>query len=111
LKNALTIVFLAVFFVLQFGKVVAYVECRLMTARTNGVSCDCERVITTQQPSENDHSPLHHTFSKILTEQLFDNCHTTTTSIFKINNAIEYRSYKSPIHTAASDDFFQPPRI
>jgi hypothetical protein len=110
LKKALAICFLAVFFLLQFGKIVAYMECRVLAAATSTSACDCEKLASDHNALEKDHSPLHHNFSKTLLEELFDNQLNFLNSPVRMYYASPYPVLKTVLHTNDAGDFFRPPR-
>jgi hypothetical protein len=110
LKKALTICFLAVFFLLQFGKIVAYMECRLLAASASASTCDCEKLISNHNASEKDHAPLHHNFSKTLLEELFDNQLDVLNAPPVVDGSSQHPVLKTALQANDADDFFQPPR-
>jgi hypothetical protein len=110
LKKALPICFLAVFFLLQFGKIVAYMECRILAAATRTSTCDCEKLISNHNTSEKDHSPLHHNFSKTLLEELFDTQLNVLNAPAGVDGTSQHPVLKMALHTNDAGDFFQPPR-
>jgi hypothetical protein len=100
---------LAVFFLLQFGKMAAYLECRLLYVVSNDSSCDCEQVITDNTGSADNHSPLHHAFLKTFTETLFDHALTELLPVYGAHKHLPYPRFSSRLPVTDTNDFFQPP--
>ena len=86
MKPLLSIFFLFTFLLFQYGKLIAYMECRIVAAIQSTPDCECE---TKLQPSTNEGqatTPLHQHTTKNYTEEAFE----------EISIAI-----KNPISTAA----------
>ncbi len=95
---------------MQFGKIVTYMECRILAAATSTSTCDCEKLISNYNASEENHSPLHHNFSKILLEELFDNQLNVLNAPAVVDYAAKHPVLKTELHANDAGDFFQPPR-
>jgi len=72
MKKSLSIFFLSIFFLFQYGKMLAYMECRVVAAIESKVDCGCDDKLTTDSNQQPSSSPLHQHHLKNYTEEFFD---------------------------------------
>jgi hypothetical protein len=72
MKQCLSILFLSLFFLSQYGKMLAYMECRITAAIESKTDCDCGNTLQTADTDQNSSQPLHQHHLKNYTEEFFD---------------------------------------
>ncbi len=72
MKQLLSIFFISVFFLSQYGKMLAYMECRITAAIESKTDCDCGNTLQTADTDQNSSQPIHQHHLKNYTEEFFD---------------------------------------
>ncbi len=110
MKQCLSILFLSLFFLSQYGKMLAYMECRIAAAIESKKDCGCENTLQTTNTDQNTSQPLHQHHLKNYTEEFFDHKWLAEEEITSINDlpfTILFRQNQLPGYL---QDILQPPR-
>ena len=111
MKQLISLLFLSIFFLFQYGKMVAYMECRIAAAIESKVNCSCEEKLSTAYNQLPASQPTHEHHLKNYTEEFFDHDLKTITDTENIIS----RSFISPCKQdqlpGHLHGLLQPPRI
>lgn len=109
MKSILSIFFLFTFLLFQYGKLIAYMECRIVSALQSTPDCGCE---TKLQPSTNEGqatTPLHQHTTKNYTEEVFEEVSIATTN--PASSGVKTGKAITPLLlTGFANQLLQPPR-
>lgn len=109
MRKAIAIVFLAVFFTMQYGKLVNYWHCKIV-AVVKAAKCDCEKVLLVDAHASGiDHSAT--ATLTVKTEEIYWS-HEPAFGIKPVLTIISYNfpSYTSHLPETTGSSPFQPPR-
>jgi hypothetical protein len=110
MKQCLSILFLSLFFLSQYGKMLAYMECRIKAAVESKTDCDCGNTLQTTDTDQNSSQPLHQHHLKNYTEEFFDHKWLAEEEITCINDlpfTILFQQNQLPGYLQS---ILQPPR-
>jgi hypothetical protein len=109
MKKAISIFFLFIFFLFQYGKILDYMECRIVAAIAPQEDCGCDTKLTTGTSTNEPIVPLHQHHLKNYTEEFFEYPMLIQASILSIERAYKVvPSEKLP--SGSCNSIFQPPR-
>jgi hypothetical protein len=74
MKKAISIFFLLLFFLFQYGKMLDYMECRIAAAIEAKEDCGCDTKLTDSPTGNSAPQPFHQHQLKNYTEEFFDHC-------------------------------------
>jgi hypothetical protein len=72
MKQLLSIFFLFAFLLFQYGKLIAYMECRIVSVIQSSSDCGCETKLQPSPGNEQTNLPFHQHHIKNYTEELFE---------------------------------------
>jgi hypothetical protein len=95
MKQLLSIFFLGIFFLFQYGKMIDYVECRIAAAIESAQDCGCDAKLQATASDDESPTPYHQHHLKNYTEEFFNYTVKEDESVVVSSNAL-YNSITAP---------------
>jgi len=111
MKQCLSLLFFSLFFLSQYGKMLAYMECRITAVVESKTDCDCGNTLQATDTDQNSSQPIHQHNLKNYTEEFFDHEWLTITDITIIPSPAFISQYKQDQLPGHLHGILQPPRI
>jgi hypothetical protein len=108
-RKAASIFLLLLFFVFQYGRILDYMECRIVAAIEATPDCGCDTKLVAATDN-NAPAPLHQHSLKNYTEEFFDDKHHSLAALPVINSKQYHNHFIQSAPTGYSSPVFQPPR-
>jgi predicted neuraminidase len=110
MKQSLSIFFLSIFFLFQYGKMIDYMECRIAAAIESRQDCGCDAKLQATATDEQSSTPFHQHHLKNYTEEFF-NYTEKENDIVLVSSNSSYNSITVPQQLSAHlHELLQPPR-
>src|SRR5882724_11703040 len=109
MRKCTAIVFLSAFLVLQYGRLISYWHCQIISITNSSAPCDCEKILSAL-PSDGDH-PISATLNKDKIEEVNLFLETRNEKHVKeVRQNINSPVIKLLVPSDHSSSIFQPPR-
>jgi hypothetical protein len=110
MKQLLSIFFLSIFFLFQYGKMIDYVECRIAAAIESTKDCGCDSKLQSTASDTEAPTPFHQHHLKNYTEEFF-NYTVKEYETVVISSNVLYNSITAPQQLSGYlHELLQPPR-
>jgi hypothetical protein len=110
MKQLLSIFFLSIFFLFQYGKKIDYVECRIAAAIESTKDCGCDAKLQATATDDESSTPFHQHHLKNYTEEFFNYTVKEDETVVVSSNAL-YNSITAPQQLSGYlHELLQPPR-
>jgi hypothetical protein len=109
-KKGISIFFLLLFFVFQYGKMLDYMECRIQAAIEAKPDCGCETKLTAFAENDPFSAPSHQHHLKSYTEEFFDQHFSLLPSLPEIISKQYNIAAIQSVPEGFNKSIFQPPK-
>jgi hypothetical protein len=110
MKQLLSIFFLSIFFLFQYGKMIDYMECRIAAAIESTKDCGCDAKLQATATDNEPSTPYHQHHLKNYTEEFFNYTAKEDEAVIVSFNAL-YNSIVAPQQLSGYlHELLQPPR-
>jgi hypothetical protein len=109
-NKLLSIFFLFIFFLFQYGKIIDYMECRVSAAIESKTDCGCDTKLAASSTDNTNDPPFHQHHLKNYTEEFFHHITFTATTV-ETTVAKQFAAVNEGSVSNRSFSVFQPPRI
>jgi hypothetical protein len=110
MKQLLSIFFLGIFFLFQYGKMIDYVECRITAVIESTEDCGCDAKLQASASDSEPSTPYHQHHLKNYTEEFF-NYTTKEDEAVNVSSRISYNRITAPQQLSGHlHEVLQPPR-
>jgi hypothetical protein len=109
-KKGISIFFLLLFFVFQYGKMLDYMECRIQAAIEATPDCGCETKLTGFTENDPFSAPYHQHQLKNYTEEFFDQHFSLLPALPEVVSKQYQLAAIQPVPEGCNKSIFQPPK-
>jgi hypothetical protein len=109
MKHLLSIFFLFIFLLFQYGKLIAYMECRIVSVIQSTSDCGCETKLQPSAGNEQTNLPFHQHHIKNYTEELFEDLSLFTLTPSS-STTLTSNLQATQLLTGYTNKLLQPPR-
>jgi hypothetical protein len=110
MKQSLSIFFLSIFFLFQYGKMIDYMECRIAAAIESRQDCGCDAKLQATATDEQSSTPFHQHHLKNYTEEFFNYTERNDETVV-VSTSSFYNCITAPQQlTGHLHELLQPPR-
>jgi hypothetical protein len=109
MKKFISIFFLFSFFLFQYGKMLDYMECRIVAAIESKTDCGCDSKLSAASQENKNPQPLHQHQLKNYTEEFFNHSEYDKTDLFQPISVTPVSIYFNHYSFAFTGFVFQPP--
>jgi hypothetical protein len=110
MKQLLSIFFLSIFFLFQYGKMIDYMECRIAAAIESTKDCGCDTKLQVATTDDESSTPFHQHHLKNYTEEFFNYITKEDETVTALANAL-YNSITAPQQLSGYlHELLEPPR-
>jgi hypothetical protein len=110
MKQLLSIFFLSIFFLFQYGKMIDYMECRIAAAIESTQDCGCDAKLQAAVTDDESSTPFHQHHLKNYTEEFFNHTVKEEEAAVISSNTL-YNSITAPQQLSGYiHELLQPPR-
>ncbi|RXK59251.1 hypothetical protein ESA94_14005 [Lacibacter luteus] len=109
MKQLLSIFFLSIFFLFQYGKMIDYMECRIAAAVASVEDCGCDEKLISNSTTEDASLPFHQHHLKNYTEEFFTEVHVAEPAAFSTTATAHNRISSPQLLAGFTNQLLQPP--